>query len=63
MPNTGVSKSLESRPINYFVFSAETEVWQFPNGNNKIINPTLGTNTYRIGIGIYPVDFDYCRKN
>ena len=45
----------------YFNFSAETEVWELANGNNKVINPTL-SNNYRYGIGIYAVDFDYCRK-
>ena len=43
-------------------FSAVTEVWELSNGNNKVINPTLPTGDYAKGIGIYAVDFDYCRK-
>ena len=45
-----------------FAFSAETEVWELSNGNNKVINPTLPSTHYRYGIGIYAVDFDFCRK-
>ena len=43
-------------------FSAETELWQFSNGNNKVIN-TLRSADFIFGIGIYPVNSDYCRKN
>ena len=46
-----------------FMLSAETEVWQLSNGDNQVINPTLPSNTYAVGIGIYAVDFDFCRKN
>ena len=38
----------------------ETEIWQFTNGNNKIINPTLPNMDYIHGIGLYLVPFDFC---
>ena len=65
MPSSEFFKSykLGRNPLNYFVFSAETEVWQLSNGNNKVINPTLPSGHFGVGIGIYPVNFDYCRKN
>ena len=65
MPNTEILKSyqLDYELLIYFVFRAETEVWQLSNGNNKVINPTFSSGYYANGIGIYSVDFDYCRKN
>ena len=65
MPNTGALKrfQLVGKPSKSFAFSAETEVWELSNENNKIINPTLSSGYYERGMGIYPVDFDYCRKN
>ena len=41
-----------------FFLSLETEVWELENGNNKVINPTL--DDYYGGIGLYPVDFNFC---
>ena len=46
----------------FSILSAETEVWELENGKNEIIEPTLATGTHAYGIGLYAVDFDYCRK-
>ena len=43
-----------------FFSDPETEIWQFANGNNEIINPTLPDNDYIYGIGLYLVPFDFC---
>ena len=43
-------------------FSAETEVWEFETGTNNIIGATLENNYYAYGIGLYAVNFDFCRK-
>jgi len=41
---------------------AETEVWEFETGDNNIIGATLQNNNYAYGIGLYAVNFDFCRK-
>ena len=65
MPKTEALKrfQLVREPSTSFVFSAETEVWELSNQNNKVINPTFSSGYYERGMGIYPVDFDNCRKN
>ena len=43
------------------IFSdAETEIWDFINENNKMVDPTLPDNKYVLGIGLYIVPFDFC---
>ena len=51
--------------LNYFSYedshillSLETEVWDFENGDNKVITPNL--YDYYYGIGLYAVDFNFC---
>ena len=44
------------------LFSAETEVWEFETGDNNIIGATLENNSYAYGIGLYTINFDFCRK-
>ena len=39
-----------------------TEVWEFENGNNKIIQPTLPDDDYAFGIALYVVEKDFCKK-
>ena len=39
----------------------ETEVWRFADGENDIISPKL--TGFSNGIGLYIVDFDFCRDN
>ena len=39
---------------------AETEIWDFINGSNRLIDPTLGDREYMYGIGLYIVPFDFC---
>ena len=49
--------------ISYEIFfSPATEIWQLENGNNKIVNPTLTKNNYSEGIGLFAVDFNFCKK-
>ena len=43
------------------IFSdAETEIWDFINESNKVIDPTLQYGDYSYGIGLYIVPFDFC---
>ena len=43
------------------IFSdAETEIWDFINESNKVVDPTLPDNQYVWGIGLYIVPFDFC---
>ena len=40
----------------------ETEIWNFTNGDNKIVNPTLKNGYFSEGIGLFIVPFDFCTK-
>ena len=43
------------------IFSdAETEIWDFINESNKVIDPTLPDGEYATGIGLYIVSFNFC---
>jgi len=42
--------------------SIPTEVWEFPSGATKRINPTFKSGDYGYGTGLYAVNFDFCRK-
>ena len=44
------------------LYSVETEVLDLATENSKIISPTLPAGQYIYGIGIYDVNFDFCRK-
>ena len=44
---------------NPFCFSV-TEILNFEDGNNKIIEPTL--SWYSHGIALFDVDADFCKK-
>ena len=47
---------------NDFLFSLATEVWELKaNDTSGIIRPELSDGNYRYGIGMYAVDFDFCR--
>ena len=39
-----------------------TEVWELENGKSKIIEPTLPDNEYAVGIALYVVEKDFCKK-
>ena len=43
-------------------YSVETEVLDLATENSKIISPTLPAGEYIYGIGIYAVNFDFCRN-
>ena len=45
---------------NNFLSDLETEIWNFTNENQKIINPTLPNSHYKYGIALYIVPFDFC---
>ena len=38
----------------------ETEIWNFKNDSNKIIDPVLPYAQYGLGIGLYIVPMDFC---
>ena len=47
----------------YFIHrDVPTEVWNFNNGDNKLIQPTLPGSKYCLGIGLYLVDANFCKK-
>ena len=39
-----------------------TEVWNFYNGDSRFIEPTIEHNYYSVGIGLYLVDENFCKK-
>ena len=46
------------------LFRIETEVWTHANGSGQnwsTTRPSLPDGNYRYGIGLYAVDFDFCR--
>ena len=49
------------------LFRLATEVWDIESSTDNIIagkdiQPRLADGNYRYGIGLYAVDFDFCRK-
>ena len=40
-----------------------TEMWNMKNGENEIIQPALPNGAYELGIALFPVDADFCKKN
>ena len=40
----------------------ETETWNFVNGANSIIEPTLSSGSYAVKIGLYLVPIDFCSE-
>ena len=40
---------------------ADTEVWMFKDQSGKIIDPSLPSNQYYNGLGIYPVPYNFCQ--
>ena len=44
--------------------NAETELWDFENNETTgvIIDPTLAADKYAVGVGLYEVTVDFCRK-
>ena len=40
----------------------ETEIWNFVNESNTVIDPTIPSSYYSTGIGLYIVPFDFCAK-
>ena len=46
----------------YYIFSTNTELWNFDTLESQIIDPTLSRN-YSYGIGLFLVDAKYCAKN
>ena len=48
--------------LNIILRDFPTEVWNFENGNNRLIQPTFPQNNYAVGTGLYLVDSDYCKN-
>ena len=40
----------------------ETETWNSIDGDTRFIDPTLKKDNYQIGIGLWLVPDDFCRK-
>jgi len=40
----------------------ETEIWDFENGGYTTIPPTLPSQYLIVGVGLYLVPDDFCRK-
>ena len=38
----------------------ETELWDFNNGENSVIQPTLNNADYTLGVALFQVPFDFC---
>ena len=43
-----------------FFSDKETEIWNFTDGTNKVVNPILPNYDYSRGIGLYIVPFNFC---
>ena len=43
-----------------FFSDLETEIWNFTNESNKVVNPILPDDDYAVGIGLYIVPFNFC---
>ena len=41
----------------------ETEIWNFENGSNSVINPTFDNTGYAVGMATYLVSDNFCTKN
>ena len=52
----------EQNSFTHLFSPLDTEVWEFENGNNKIIQPTLPVDTYVYGIALYVVEKNFCKK-
>ena len=46
--------------IKYKLSVIETEIWNFSNNENKIVDPALQDNTYLWGVGHYLVPTGFC---
>ena len=57
-----VSEDLKIKFITIIKRDIPTEVWNFNNGGNKLIQPTLPNDKYYLGIGLYLVDANFCKK-
>ena len=57
-----VSEDLQIELITIIRRDIPTEVWNFNNGDNKLIQPTLPKNQYYLGIGLYLVDANFCKR-
>ena len=49
-------------PVESLFSPLVTEVWELENGNNKIIQPTIQDIDYAVGIALYVVEKDFCKK-
>ena len=58
--------SYERKTIKVFIkiklSVVETEIWDFTNGDNRIVNPVLTEGRYTNEIGLYLVPVDFCSR-
>ena len=43
-----------------FFSDLETEIWNFTNESNKVVNPILSDVDYAAGTGLYIVPYNFC---
>ena len=41
----------------------ETEIWNFENGSNSVIDPAFDNTGYAVGLATYLVPDNFCTKN
>ena len=44
------------------ILSIGTEIWEFEAGDVKIIDPLLPDAEYLLGMALFVVDADFCKK-
>ena len=60
-----ITSSRATIVIGGYAFSLEnleTETWNIIDGDTRFIDPTLRRDNYQLGIGLYLVPEDFCRK-
>ena len=49
--------------INSKLRIVETELWDFNNGQNSVIEPTLKNADYTLGVAVFQIPFDFCSSS
>ena len=59
---TSGSRTMIVGGAGYNLSSYPTEVWNFEAETSKVINPTIPNKNYSVGLGLYVVDKNFCKK-
>ena len=60
-----MARKLRAKKLYKYIknkFSAETEILDLSNGDSRIIDPALKSETYFDGVGLYIVPMGFCRN-